>query len=220
MYNTSNNSYANADGDVGIIVREFSKAGSAYPVGTIINGSVFPNKITVMNADGSDVQSYYFVKTQLDNRDVFIPVIDLVDFPASLTGSLKNRWKVTKNNVFPWIPSTSFNNPNVATSTLGPKNKALLNLQDIGSATFQQTPDGKRLDKDGNVVDDKGNIIQYAPGNEPAKKSIGQIIKQLPRTLFYSRETGQISYPKVAGVLAAATALGFGIKYLAKKFNK
>lgn len=71
--------------------------------------------------------------------------------------------------------------------------------------------------------DAQGNIIYSAP-TEPVvaaeKKSITEIIKQLPKTLFYSRDTGKISYLKIGGTIAVLTGLGFGVRYLIKKFTK
>ena len=52
------------------------------------------------------------------------------------------------------------------------------------------------------------------------KKPFSEIIKDLPKALFYSRETGKISPIKIGGVLLVATALGFGIKFLVKKVTK
>lgn len=102
------NTFVNADGGPMTIIRETDKFAPAYTKGTQITGTVWPDKITVKNADGTDVQSYTFITTKYNGQDVFIPLPDL---GISLNGG----YYVKSNNVFPWFPSV--NNPNRQSTT-------------------------------------------------------------------------------------------------------
>ncbi len=105
--------FANANGGPLTIIREKDKIGPAFPYNYTIRGVKHPEKITVMNADGSDVQSYDFVRFDYKGQEAFIPMVDLM---PSWNGPVlrPNEWKVNTTNGFPWSPSV--NNPNRAGS--------------------------------------------------------------------------------------------------------
>ncbi len=113
---TASGKFANADGAtvyktlkqtqtyyaVPVIVRDRGIAGPKLS-GTTLFGSPTPEKISVVNSDGTDASSYYFLVTELDGKKVYVNMLNLQQ-----VGSLGNQY-IVKEPTYPYLPEMWIN---------------------------------------------------------------------------------------------------------------
>jgi hypothetical protein len=97
-----------------VIVRVTGIAGLALNVNQTIEGTRTTYPVQVINYDGSDVSEYYFIKTKINGKDVFINETDLKNVttqlgPGNFLNLPTNKFTVVKPNTYAYTPEIWIN---------------------------------------------------------------------------------------------------------------